>query len=197
MDLKPIHVFINRRRYDLDHPTQTGESLKKLAGIPLGDVLFLQRRGDDEVITNDSKVTLKDGAHLHSQPPADYGSNADSVLRGTGLAPENVALHDEPQGWRFLVISDYALPAGFTPSRVQLLLKLPPSFPDAAPDMFWVRPTVRTPSGCVPRSTCIERLLGRDWQRFSWHLKQGAWRPGISTLGDFLRCVASRFLRKD
>ena len=197
MNQKPIHVFINRRKYDLAHPIQTGASLKQLAGVPLGDVLFLQSRGDDEVIANEAKVELKNGDHLHSQPPADYGSDAAAVLCDADLAPERVALHHESNGWKFLVISDYPLPTGFTPNRVQLLVKLPPGFPDAAPDMFWVFPAVRAPGGCVPRSTCNERLLGKHWQRFSWHLAPGAWRPGVSTLRDFLRCVAARFLLKD
>ena len=196
MDQK-IRVLINRKPYDLEDPIQTGTSLKKLAGIPLGDVLFLQRPGDDEVIANEAKVTLKDGDHLHSQPPADYGSAAAEMLCDSSLAPERVALHHEAGGWSSLVISDYPLPANFTPNRVKLLVKLPPGFPDAAPDMFWVRPAVRTADGCLPRSTCNERLLGKEWQRFSWHLAPGAWKPGVSTLRDFLRCVAARFLRKD
>src|SRR5580765_5484761 len=68
-----IHVFINKKKFDLDQPLQTGASLKQLAGIPSGDVLFLQQPGEDQVIANDSKITLKNGDHLHSQPPADYG----------------------------------------------------------------------------------------------------------------------------
>ena len=192
-----IQVSINKKEYYLEDPFQTGTSLKKLADIPLGDVLFLQQPGEDQVISNETKVTLKDGDHLHSQPPADYGSAAAELLSDSGLAPERVALHDEAGGWIFLVISDYALPAGFTPERVQLLVKLPPGFPDAAPDMFWVRPAVRTDDGCRPRSTCSERLLGDEWQRFSWHLAPGAWKPGISSLRGFLRCVAARFLQKD
>ena len=192
-----IQVFINRKQYHLEDPIQTGTSLKKLAGVPLEDVLFLQRRGEDEVIANEAKVTLKDGDHLHSQPAADYGSTPAEVLRDGGVAPERLSLHHEAGGWILLVISDYSLPAGFTPNRVQLLLKLPPGFPDAAPDMFWVRPAVRTADGCLPRSTCNERLFGKEWQRFSWHLATGAWTPGVSSLRDFLRCVAARFLRKD
>ena len=197
MSPKPIEVFINKKKYDLDDPIQTGTSLKKLAGVPLGDVLFLQRRGEDEVIANETKITLKNGDHLHSQPPADYGSAATTVLCDAGFATERVALHHEAGGWTFLVISDYPLPTGFTPNRVQLLVKLPPGFPDAAPDMFWVYPAIRTPGGCLPRSTCNERLLGKDWQRFSWHLAPGAWKPGVSSLRDFLRCVAARFVRQD
>ena len=197
MEKKPIEVFINRKGYHLDDPVQTGASLKKLAGIPLADVLFRQRRVEDEVIANEAKITLKDGDHLHSQPPADYGSDTTAVLSSTGLPAERMALHDEASGWRFLVISDYPLPPGFTPAQVQLLVKLPPGFPDAAPDMFWVYPAVRTPGGCNPRSTSNERLLGKDWQRFSWHLAPGVWKPGVSTLRDFLRCIAARFSLKD
>jgi len=36
-----IHVFINKQKYELEHPVQTGAPLKRLAAIPLSDVLFL------------------------------------------------------------------------------------------------------------------------------------------------------------
>lgn len=197
MQQHPIHVFINKKKYDLDHGVQTGASLKQLAGIPLGDVLFLQRPGEDEVIANDATITLKNGDHLHSQPPADYGLEVSRLLAYAGVAPSRSVLHPEAGGWSFLVISDYALPLAFEPNRVQLLVKLPPGFPDAAPDMFWVYPAVRTSNGSLPRATCNERLLGKDWQRFSWHLAAGAWKPGVSDLRDFLRCISARFLRLD
>lgn len=191
-----IHVFINGTKFDLTTPDQTGASLKSLAGIPAGDVLFLQQPGDDEVITNETRVVLKNGAHLHSQPPADYGAFGPEEMEAE-LGEGRGALHPGPEGWSFLVMPDYQLPEGFRPSRVELLLKLPPTFPDAAPDMFWVYPPVKAPNGCMPRATSTERLLGRDWQRFSWHLTAGAWKPGVSTLRDFLRCVAGRFQRFD
>lgn len=192
----PIHVFINQGKFDLESPDQTGSSLKSLAGIATADVLFLQQPGDDQVIANDARVTLKNGDHLHSQPPADYGAVSSALLEAE-LGPGRGVLHPADGGWSFLVIPEYQLPAGFSPDRVQLLLKLPPTFPDAAPDMFWVSPQVRAPNGCLPRATSPERLLGQEWQRFSWHLAAGAWKPGVSTLRDFLRCVAARFQRLD
>ena len=193
---KPIHVFINKRKYELDGPLQTGASLKRLGNIPLQDVLFRQARGDDEVIANDAKVTLKNGDHLHSQPPADYGFG-EVDLREAGIDSSRAMIHQQPGGWSFLVISGYKLPGGFQPEGVDLLVKLPPVFPDAQPDMFWVHPAVKTTSGKLPRATCTEKLLGKDWQRFSWHLAGGAWHPGSSTLRDFMRCIAARFLRQD
>jgi len=162
----------------------------------LNDVLFLQRPGEDEVIPNDTKITLKNGEHLHSQPPADYGWGA-ALLADAGIPAERAVLHPEAGGWQFLVISDFDLPRAFEPNRVELLVKLPPGFPDAAPDMFWVHPAVRTVAGGGPRSTSNERLLGKNWQRFSWHLAAGAWKPGVSEFRDFLRCIYSRFLRLD
>jgi hypothetical protein len=193
---EPIHIFINKRKFELDNSVQTGAGLKNLAGIPLQDVLFLQCHGDDEVMANESKITLKNGDHLHSQPPADYGLG-DADLREAGIDCSRATLHQQPGGWSFLVISNYQVPGGFSPGGVELLVKLPPAFPDAQPDMFWIYPTVKTALGVLPRATSTENLLGRDWQRFSWHLAAGAWRPGISNLRDFLRCIAARFLRQD
>ena len=189
-----VYIFINKKKFELEHYVQTGEQLKQLAGIPLGDVLFLQRPGEDEVIPNHAKITLKDGEHFHSQPPADYGLGA-ALLEEAGLAPNRATTHSEPGGWVFVVISSYELPVGFAPNRVDLLVKLPPGFPDAAPDMFWVHPGVRGPNGVVPKATSPERLLGKEWQRFSWHLAPGAWKPGVSEFRDFMRCIYSRFLR--
>jgi hypothetical protein len=192
----PIHVFINKTKYELDNPVQTGAGLKRLASIRLEDVLFLQSPGDDEVVGNDAQVTLKNGAHLHSQPPADYGLNA-AHLQDSGIEPSRATVHAQASGWSFLVISGYRLPTGFQPGTVDLLIKLPPGFPDAQPDMFWVYPAVKTANGSLPRATCMEPLLGRQWQRFSWHLAGGAWQPGVSTLRDFMRCISARFLRLD
>lgn len=189
-----VHIFINKKKFELEDHVQTGEQLKQLAGIPLGDVLFLQRPGEDEVIPNNTKITLKDGEHFHSQPPADYGLGA-AFLEEAGIAPNRVTMHSEPGGWAFVIISDYELPDGFAPNRVDLLVKLPPGFPDAAPDMFWVHPAVLGPNGVVPKATSPDLLLGKVWQRFSWHLAPGAWKPGVSEFRDFMRCIYSRFLR--
>lgn len=192
----PIHVFINKQKFELASPTQTGADLKALGGILPTDVLFLQQPHEDHVIANGATVTLKNGDHLHSQPPADYGS-LDRLLAEAGIQPHQRVVHVDAGGWSLLILPEYELPRGYQPERVRLLLKLPPTFPDAAPDMFWVHPAVRAPNGGLPRAASTEHLLGEDWQRFSWHLVQGAWKPGVSTLRDFLRSVAARFQRLD
>lgn len=191
-----IKVFINKREYRLECPEQTGASLKELAGIPLCDVLFLQGRCEDEVIANDAKVILRECDQLHSQPPANYGYGSD-LATDAGVSPDRLAVHEQQGGWKFVVISDFAMPESYVPTVVELLVKLPPLFPEAAPDMFWIRPAVKLRNGQLPRSTSNENLLGGTWQRFSWHLVGNAWKPGASTFRDFMRCVRGRLLRED
>lgn len=187
-----VTVKINRKEYTFADRHQTGQSLKASAGIPLTDVLFLDRPHEDEVIPNDKKVTLHRDQCFHSEPPANYGSPIDAA--SVGFA--RFELLPQPDGWKYLVVHDYPIPDGYAPKVSQLLLKLPPLFPDAAPDMFWLNPHVRTSSGSMPQGSSVEAVLDAQWQRFSWHLKPGAWLPGISTLRDFMRCVRARLEKR-
>jgi hypothetical protein len=95
-----------------------------------------------------------------------------------------------PEGAMFsLIIRDFRLPAGYAPAVVDLLLRLPGGFPDAAPDMFWMHPVVAYLGGGVPPAT--ETRLeygGRTWQRWSRHLAL-AWRPGVDNLQTYLRLI--------
>jgi hypothetical protein len=184
-----VVVTINRKEYEFADPHQTGRSLKERAGIPLTDVLFLDRPHEDEVIADDARVSLKCGECFHSAPPANYGSPA---LDAAGVGFDQFDVLPQPDSWTFLVINHYPLPDAFSPNVVRLLVKLPPSFPDGAPDMFWLNPQVRTATGGAPQGTSVEAVLGEQWQRFSWHLLPGAWRPGTSTLRDYMRCVRAR-----
>ena len=188
-----VNVTINGNTYEFADPHQTGRSLKERAQIPLADVLFLERPSEDAVVPEDLHLVLKCGDRFHSAPPANYGGPA-VTSTDVGGAFQCVV---QPGGWTFLVIPSFSLPQGFSRAMVRLLVKLPPAFPDAAPDMFWVSPDVHTSSGAAPQGTSVETLLGEPWQRFSWHPAQGAWRPGISTLRDYLRCVRARFEKRN
>lgn len=96
-----------------------------------------------------------------------------------------------------LVLTDYDLPAGFDASRVDLLLRLATDFPDVKPDMFWVAPQIRLASGAsAPASDYMEPYLGRTWQRFSRHLADNQWRPGVDDLRTWLAMI-DLMLRRD
>lgn len=188
-----VHVFINKTKYEFDQAQQTGRSLKERASIPLDDALFLDQPHEDKLITNETVVSLKNGDHFHSQPAANYGGGVAVTAETLGAATFDVV--PQPGGWTFVVVKEFALPEAYEPSVVKLLVKLPPTFPDGAPDMFWTTPAVRLKRGASPQGTSLEPLLGESWMRFSWHLVPGAWRPGVSTLRDFMRCVRARFAK--
>lgn len=88
-----------------------------------------------------------------------------------------------------LVISGFQLPANLQPTVVDLLLRLPPGFPDAAPDMFWLDPAATGPGGAgIPGTESSELYLGRTWQRWSRHIG-GQWRPGIDNLATYMAYI--------
>lgn len=190
-----VVVTINAKPYEFSDPHQTGRTLKERAGIPNTDVLFRDRPGEDEVIPDDAKIVLKCDDRFHSAPPANYGNTP--AISPSDVGSDRFETLAQPDGWTFLVVPDFPLPDAFMPRSTRLLIKLPPLFPDAAPDMFWVSPPVRTVSGGAPQGTSSEQLLGVEWQRFSWHLLPGAWRVGSSTLRDYLRCVRARFEKRN
>jgi hypothetical protein len=82
----PSSCLHQQAQFELDSPVQTGATLKRLADVPLQDVLLRQVPGEDEVIGNDARVTLENGDHLHGQPPADYGLS-DADLWDAGSMP--------------------------------------------------------------------------------------------------------------
>lgn len=92
-------------------------------------------------------------------------------------------------GFANVVLENLPTPPGLGPDQVDLLLRLPFGFPDAAPDMFWVAPHVTTISGAqVPGTELTEPYVGRTWQRWSRHIAQ-QWRPGIDNLETYLGYV--------
>ncbi|MBL9076009.1 MAG: multiubiquitin domain-containing protein [Planctomycetes bacterium] len=190
-----ITVGTNQLRFELDNPVQTGQSLKQLAGAQSTDVLFLRRPGDDPLIRNEDEIKLRNGDHFYTQPPADYGSEACPAPEAIDTAGFDFVR--QPDGWTFAIHPAFAIPAAYTPRIVKVLIKLPPLFPQAAPDMFFVTPIVRVANGTEPRGTSMATILGAAWQQFSWHLAPNAWKPGLSTFRDFVACVRARFERKD
>jgi len=193
---RSVHFRVNDDKVESDDPTLTGAQIKALAEIPLADELFLETKCGDEVVPNDATVLVRNKDRFHSMPSPQFGA-ADQKQR---QIDEVLALHEgearpTPNGAIHLVLRDFAVPPGYSHENASVLVKLPKLFPDAAPDMFWLRPAVELNNGQAPKATSMEVIDGEPWQRFSWHLKQGSWRPGVSTLRDFIRAVIGRLTR--
>ncbi len=97
----------------------------------------------------------------------------------------------EEGDWINLVFAAFPLGQGFSPTTSDLLLRIPRSYPDAGPDMFWLDPSVKLSTGQVPQSAeSLELCMGRNWRRFSWHRK--AWSPSIDNTHGYLEFIRRR-----
>lgn len=178
----------------LDTTSQPGDQLwadlRSLADEPLRDEqrVVLQRR-DRFIVVPSGNVGLVDAVASDAAAVAGEYPGAELVVEG---ARQYLVVPDFP------VDPGYLVPAGHPPSRTTLLIVVPPGYPIAAPDMFWVEPALQLAGGAVPNGAgCTEAMIGRTWQRFSWHYAAGgtAWRPGVSTLLSFVAFCRSRLQR--
>jgi len=95
-----------------------------------------------------------------------------------------------------VLLREYPLPEGYDRSKSDLLLRLNPGYPDIPPDMWWFDPPVKRADGTVVQATeCMERHLGRSWQRWSRHFNPGQWRSGIDSLESFLALIRKELKR--
>jgi Prokaryotic E2 family E len=117
----------------------------------------------------------------------------EDYLKRTGLEYE-VTLE---AGLISLVIKAWPLPEGYEPREVDLLIRLPPGFPDVQPDMYWCDPPVRLArTGVYPQAADqFQGFLGRNWQRFSRHLPPGAWHPGRDSLESYITLIRGELAR--
>jgi len=80
-----------------------------------------------------------------------------------------------------LIIERYPLPEGYSETAVKLLLEVPPGYPDAGLDMFWVHPTIKfSKNDQLPQAadSMEPKCDDLSWQRFSRH--GYPWKPGDS-----------------
>jgi hypothetical protein len=92
-----------------------------------------------------------------------------------------------------LVFKDYPIPSGYNLSAADLLIRIPLSYPDAGPDMFWTSPALRLASNAAPQNAdLLEMYMGQQWRRFSWHT---VWKPTVDNLHGYLHFVRQRLER--
>lgn len=112
------------------------------------------------------------------------------------LKLEHTIAISEEGDWINLIFSQFALGEGFTRPTSDLLLRIPRSYPDAGPDMFWLDSALTLIGGAVPQSAeAIEGpYAGRMWRRFSWH--RTGWNPSIDNVHGHLEFIRRRLREK-
>jgi hypothetical protein len=94
-----------------------------------------------------------------------------------------------------LLFRDFPVGEGFNVPACDLLIRIPRSYPDAGPDMFWTTPELALSDGRVPQSAeSVEVYLGRQWRRFSWH--RSHWNSSLDNIHGYLEFVRRRLRHK-
>lgn len=90
---------------------------------------------------------------------------------------------------RGVILNGFKLPVGkFQTATADILIILPPGFPDVRPDMFFANPRLVLASGQMARATSgICSFAGVTWQQWSRHNDE--WRPGVDNLWTMIKRV--------
>jgi hypothetical protein len=108
----------------------------------------------------------------------------------------NIEVSEDPD-FINLIFKAFPLGVGYSATQSDLLLRVPRSYPDAGPDMFWVDPQITLDSGQIPQSAeNIETYLGKSWRRFSWHRPGNAWNPTIDNIHGHIEFIRRRLSEK-
>lgn len=188
---------IDDRQLEWGKPSISGRVLKALAGVPTDtyDVYLEVRGGGQDVLVRDSDVIdlgkagierfitlIRDTTEgLVALPESDQ-----RYLDSHGIVADVV--RDGPHVG--VVLKQVSLPTGkFDHPAADVLVILPPGYPDVAPDMFFCDPWLRiVPAGHYP--SCADQphvFQGRRWQRWSRH--NSNWRPGIDGLHTMIKRI--------
>ncbi|MBP2490930.1 hypothetical protein JOH50_006726 [Rhizobium leguminosarum] len=195
---RSFRFVLDGRKFEWGLPFITGLQMKRLAGVDPNSygVWLSQRVGDDKLIGNKEKVDLQgDGTER-------FFTGIDTTTEGAGavvLPPEDRAYLQE-QGIAFeevadgmtkaVVLKGWSLPAArFDVGAADILILLPPAYPDCAPDMFYLMPWVRlAASQRYPNAADQPHAFaGKTWQRWSRH--NNAWRPGVDGIWTMVRRI--------
>ena len=199
-DHDAITIFVNNTEYQTEKGEMTGAEIKALASVPEDYELF-EVRGDQTLpVGNEQAVKLHNKMHFRAIP-ARYVRRVD-VSVPVKLQRELDSLDNrygkevvEESDFVDIVLKDFELGEGFSVIRTELLIRVPKTYPDAGPDMFWTNPEVKLSSGQVPQAAeSIENYLGRPWRRFSWHRK--CWNPVVDNLSGTIEFIRKRLREK-
>lgn len=174
----------------------SGLVLKCLIGVdPATHDVYQEVRGSDDILVRNTDLVdlTKPGVEKFftaiaqttegrlALPPRDV-----AYLGDRGLAYEAV----DDGGMKGIVIRGLPLPDGkFDSASVDVLIQLPPGYPDSPPDMFYCLPWLKlAATGTEARATSVRLdFAGHTWQRWSRHSTE--WRPGVDGLHTMVKRV--------
>jgi hypothetical protein len=102
-----------------------------------------------------------------------------------------------PSGTMLVTVPRVTLPPGWSACLTAVRFLVPPAYPFAAPDCFWVDDSLRLAGGALPQNAGNSNVIPETnisglW--FSWHLA-GPWDPNRDTLSSWTNVIMDRLRR--
>lgn len=107
------------------------------------------------------------------------------------LAAKGYAYEERDEnGQKAVILKARPLPEGrFDSAEADILILLPPGYPDCPPDMFHLLPWVKLTNGNRYPNAANQPVQfgGQSWQRWSRHNNE--WRPGVDGIWTMLKRI--------
>lgn len=107
------------------------------------------------------------------------------------LTAKNVTFEELIVGDQKGIVFKYIplLPGKYDATSVDVLVLLPPGYPDIGPDMFYTLPWIKLiPANQYPKAANQPvAFSGKNWQRWSRHSNE--WRPGKDGMSTILKRI--------
>lgn len=197
----------------IDSPTIEVRRAMELAGLNPDQgwhiYLIVQGHNKREVGLNDQIDLTTPGIEKLRLTPKDVdnGEGAPAVIHQFRLLPADESfLNNTYPDWQaivengrqWIVLPKYPMPSGYTQSIVSLAIEVPPTYPMAQIDMFYLFPASVLLAGTpIPATESSEIIQGKTYQRWSRHRSgRSVWRPGIDNVMTHLALVESALVNE-
>ncbi len=173
-----------------------------------GWLIFLKTKDHPkESLTLTSVVDLKrPGIEKIRLTPSDVSNGDGTVQAFNVLSVDEKFLNANFPGWQtlveggrqWLILPMYGLPEGYSAAEVSLALEIPPTYPGAQIDMFYLFPGVTLDSGApIPATESPQQINGQQYQRWSRHRGGGSpWQMGHDNVLTHMALVESALLKE-
>lgn len=170
----------------------------RVAGQPkqqltVNDTIDLRTPGIEKV-----RLTAKDVNNGEARPASrrDFAllDVDEAYLDELGLPWETAVTRGE----RWLIIREYTVPPGYTVSSAAVAILVPPTYPQAEIDMFYVYPPLqKAAGGMIPATEHLQSINGLPYQRWSRHRGTGSpWNPQKDSILSHLALVESAIAKE-
>lgn len=101
-------------------------------------------------------------------------------------------------GSQWVLIYDFPTHVSYNHPKAVIAIRLETGYPRVQLDMVYVNPALaRKDSKLIPQTNAIQRLDGKDWQRWSRHrTSANPWRPGEDSLETHVYLIEDWFIRE-